>query len=110
MNFDATVAAAIGIVCIVIGIFNTKGKINSLHEYHRKNVREEDRVPFGRLVGAGTITVGCGVIAYAVMSVIASISGNSAYITVGTVVMTVGIVAGLAVSFYGMKKYNGGMF
>ena len=38
----------LGIVCIVIGIFNARGDISTLHSYHRKRVSEEDRIPFGK--------------------------------------------------------------
>ena len=36
----------IGIALIIVGIFNTKGNILLLHSYHRKRVKEEDRIPF----------------------------------------------------------------
>ena len=43
----------LGIVCIVLGTLNMKGNISTLHWYHRKRVAEENRLPFGRLVGLG---------------------------------------------------------
>ena len=45
------VSALVGVVCIVLGISNMKGNISSLHSYHRSRVSEEDRIPFGRMVG-----------------------------------------------------------
>ena len=56
----------LGLLIVVMGAINMTGNINSLHSYHRHRVREEDRVPFGRMVGSGTLTVGAGVIAFSV--------------------------------------------
>ena len=103
------VSFIVGIICIVIGISNMKGNISSLHSYHRNRVKEEDILPFGRLVGMGTIIVGAAVILFSALSALAVALGNDVYTVIGTVVMIVGIVAGLGVAFYGMKKYNGGI-
>ena len=51
----------VGVVCIVLGISNMRGNISSLHSYHRSRVSEEDRIPFGKQVGLGTIIVGIGI-------------------------------------------------
>ena len=104
------VSFIVGIVCIVIGISNMRGNISSLHSYHRSRVKEEDILPFGRLVGMGTIIVGAAIMLFSALSALAVALGNDVYTVIGTVVMIVGIVAGLGVAFYGMKKYNGGIF
>ena len=52
----------IGIVFLVIGILNLLGNVNLLHSYHRDNVKEEDKKPFGKLVGIGMIIVGLSLI------------------------------------------------
>ena len=44
------ISALIGVICIILGVSNMKGNINSLHSYHRHRVSEEDRLPFGSLV------------------------------------------------------------
>lgn len=103
------VSFIVGIICIVIGISNMRGNISSLHSYHRSRVKEEDILPFGRLVGMGTIIVGAAVMLFSALSALAVALGNDVYTVIGTVVMIVGIVAGLGVAFYGMKKYNGGI-
>lgn len=103
------VSFIVGIICIVIGIKNMKGDISSLHSYHKNRVKEEDVLPFGRLVGMGTIIVGTAVMLFSALSALAVALGNDVYTVIGTVVMIVGIVAGLGVAFYGMKKYNSGI-
>ena len=105
----SVVSFIVGIVCIVIGISNMRGNISSLHSYHRSRVKEEDILPFGRLVGMGTIIVGAAIMLFSALSALAVALGNDVYTVIGTVVMIVGIVAGLGVAFYGMKKYNGGI-
>ena len=72
MIMAATVLTLIiGIVLIVIGISNTRGNISSLHSYHRNRVSEEDKIPFGRLVGLGTIVIGIGIIIFSALTAIA---------------------------------------
>ena len=58
------VTVAVGIICIVLGISNMRGNLSSLHSYHRNRVSEENRKPFGRIVGLGTIIVGVGIMLY----------------------------------------------
>ena len=41
----------VGATCIVLGIINMCGNINTLHAYHRKRVRPEDVKKLGKLVG-----------------------------------------------------------
>lgn len=104
------VSALVGVVCIFLGITNMRGNISSLHYYHRSRVKEEDVLPFGRLVGLGTIIVGAGVILFSVLSAIDFIVGVTILTYVGIGLLFSGITAGLGVSFYAMKKYNGGVF
>ena len=60
----------LGAVCIIIGIFNSKGHISTLHSYHRKRVSEEDRIPFGKRIGLGMIIIGVSVIISGVLCAI----------------------------------------
>lgn len=107
---DHLILIVVGLFLIVIGINNTKGNINSLHGYHRKRVREEDRIPFGKLVGTGTILVGIGAMINGVLSFLSQTMEMKPLAEVGQIVMIVGIVVGLGISFYGMFKYNKGIF
>ena len=100
----------LGILIVVMGAINMTGNINSLHSYHRHRVSEEDRVPFGRMVGGGTLTVGVGVIAVSVLMMIYHVTAAEVLVWIATGVMLVCIAAGLALSFWGMIKYNKGIF
>ena len=100
----------VGVVCIVLGISNMRGNISSLHSYHRSRVSEEDRIPFGKQVGLGTIIVGIGVIVFSVLSSVTLYTENDIFILVGTAILIIGIILGLVISFRAMIKYNKGIF
>ena len=100
----------VGVVCIVLGISNMRGNISSLHSYHRNRVSEEDRIPFGKQVGLGTIIIGIGIIVFSVLSSVTLYTENDIFILIGTAVLIIGIILGLVISFRAMIKYNKGIF
>lgn len=104
------ITIAVGVLCIILGICNMMGNISSLHYYHRHRVAEEDKIPFGRLVGLGTILVGTGVTLLGIFLFLADTFSQPIFMAIGTAIMIVGLIAGLALSFYAMKKYNHGIF
>ena len=104
------VAFLVGIICIVLGISNMQGNISSLHSYHRHRVSEENRIPFGRQVGLGTIIIGIGIIVFSVLSSVTMYTENNVYIWIGTAVLILSIILGLVISFRAMVKYNKGIF
>ena len=99
-----------GILISILGIINMTGNISSLHWYHRQRVTEENRKPFGRLVGLGTLVIGISMICYAALSLIAEIMENNIFVIFGSGLLIFGIVLGLGLSFYAMIKYNKGIF
>lgn len=108
--FGFVVSAIIGIICIILGISNMRGNISSLHSYHRSRVKEEDVLPFGRLVGLGTIIIGVSIILFSGLSALDAALGNSVFTVIGAALLIAGISVGMGITFYGMKKYNGGIF
>ena len=107
---EAVITAILGIACIVLGIFNMRGHISTLHSYHRKRVSEEDRLPFGRLVGIGTVIIGASLTVFGALSAVKEMTQNAVFTVIGTVLLTVGLVVGFSITFYAMKKYNKGIF
>ena len=97
-------------MAVVLGIINMTGNISSVHEYHRKRVSEENRKPFGRLVGLGTVLIGVSVIVFGAFLFAFEKTELWSLMIIGNVALLAGMVAGLAISFYAMKKYNGGIF
>ena len=104
------VTVLIGILLCALGGVNMTGNISSLHSYHRKRVREEDKKPFGRLVGIGSIIIGISLAAFGVFMYVHEKTQNMIYFIVGCVVLGVGLVVGLGINFFAMIKYNKGIF
>ena len=104
------VAALVGVVCIVLGISNMKGNISSLHSYHRSRVSEEERIPFGRMVGLGIIIIGAAIIVFSGLSAVTLYTDNEIFTLIGTGILIAGIIVGLVISFKAMIKYNKGIF
>ncbi len=94
----------LGVVLILIGLSNCKGKINSLHSYHRKRVSEQNRLPFGKLVGTGTMMIGISLIVAGALT----FSGMSEIVQES--VILIGFVPGIGIICYAMFKYNKGIF
>ena len=107
---EIIISVILGIVCIVLGVLNTKGNISTLHAHHRKRVTEENRLPFGRMVGAGTIIIGVGLIVGGTFLGLSELLTNPTYAKIGGVILIVALVVGLAISFAAMIKYNKGIF
>lgn len=99
-----------GIACILLGISNMRGNISTIHEYHRKRVRKEDELPFGRQVGLGTVIIGIGIVLFGILSLIALWTEIQPFLWVGMGVMAAGFITGIILSFHAMIKYNKGIF
>ena len=91
-----------GVVIIVLGILNMKGNVSLLHSYHRKRVREEDILPFGKTVGLGTIIIGSMVLITGIVEMF--------YADIANLVLIAGFVPGFLIIFYALFKYNKGIF
>ena len=102
--------SGLGILISILGIINMTGNISSLHWYHRQRVTEENRKPFGKLVGLGTLIIGLAMIAFGILFLIFEHTQLEALVIIGVIELIVSIVVGTVVSFYAMKKYNGGVF
>ena len=99
---ETILSIAIGILIIVLGILHIKGNLKLLHSYHIKNVKEEDKIPFGRKIGAGATIIGCAI----------AISGIAELFLprIANIIMIVGLIPGVILIFYALLKYNKGLF
>ena len=102
--------SGLGILVSILGIINMTGNISSLHWYHRQRVTEENRKPFGKLVGLGTLIIGLSMIVFGILFLIFEQTQLQAFVVIGLIELIVSIIVGMIVSFYAMKKYNGGIF
>ena len=101
---------ALGLCISIIGFFNMKGNISSIHWYHRKRVKDEDKLIFGKLVGYGNIIIGNSISISGLFNFLAQIIGNQLFSIIGMTMCVIGVILGLAISFYAMIKYNKGIF
>ena len=104
------ITTSFGLLISILGIINMTGNISSLHWYHRQRVTEEDRKPFGKLVGLGTLMIGLAMIVFGILFLIFEQTQLHALFIIAITELFAGILAGIIVSFYAMKKYNGGIF
>lgn len=103
MIFGFIVEAAVGLLCIVIGLLIwLKQKASFLHEYHYKNVKQADMPAYTRLIGVGLIVIGAGVIITGVC--------NLFEWSFWWAPLAAGFIAGLIVLNRAQKKYNGSWF
>ena len=93
----------IGLVLIIIGIFNMKRNISMLHSYHRKRVKKEDVIPFGKKVGIGSIIIGITIILAGIFTILN-------YTNISNIILGIGLVIGFIIIFYAIFKYNKGIF
>ena len=102
--------SGLGMLISILGIINMTGNISSLHWYHRQRVTEENRKPFGKLVGLGTLMIGLAMIVFGILFLIFEQTQLESLVIIGVVELIASIIVGMVISFYAMKKYNGGIF
>ena len=107
---EVIVSFLVGVLCIAIGISNYKGNIESLHSYHRHRVSEEDRIPFGKKIGLGTILCGAGVVLFSVLMALSVWLESSFYALIGSGLMILFLGIGLVVVVKALLRYNKGIF
>lgn len=93
----------IGTIIAVLGIFNLRGNIGSIHWYNRRKVSKEDQLPYCRCVGLGTLLIGAAMIISGFLQALVSVEA-------GAVVILIGIIIGLVLILYAQFKYNKGIF
>ena len=100
----------VGIACIILGISNMRGNISTIHEYHRKRVKEEDKPAFGKRVGLSTVIIGICVVIFGILSMVSLKTEIEMLTWIGSCIMAAGFVVGITISFAAMIKYNKGIF
>ena len=100
---ESLVQLGLGIICVMLGIFNMCGNIGTIHWYNRRKVTKENQKAYCMFVGLGTLIVGVAIIAGAVMQALGNIAASG-------LVIGVGVLIGLALMLYAQFKYNKGLF
>lgn len=103
MIFGLIIDLAVGLLLIAIGgLVRKKQKVSLLHDYHYKNVKQEDMPAYTRLIGTGLIIMGTGICITGLLSVFES--------RLWWIPLSCGIAAGFIVMNKAQKKYNGSWF
>ena len=100
---DSVEQLAIGILPTILGIFNMKGNIASIHWYNRRKVTKENQKPYCLCMGLGTLIIGVGMITSGIIQVFAGVE-------VGAIFIAISVVIGLVLMLYAQFKYNRGLF
>ena len=100
---ESLVQLGLGIICVMLGIFNMCGNIGTIHWYNRRKVTKENQKAYCMFVGLGTLIVGVAIIAGAVIQALGNIAASG-------LVIGVGVLLGLALILYTQFKYNKGLF
>ena len=100
---DSLELLGIGTIISVLGVFNLRGNIGSIHWYNRRKVSKEDQLPYCRCVGLGTLLIGAAMVISGFLQALVSIEA-------GAVVILIGIIIGLVLILYAQFKYNRGIF
>ena len=109
-TLTAIISIVVGIACFIIGILNRKGNISMLHSYHINNVSEENKVPFGKIVGIGMIINAFSLIIYGALLIVSDLKKEDLYFIIANTFIIIGLVIGLAIILFAIKKYNKKIF
>ena len=94
---------AVGLFLVAFGVLIwKKQKVSLLHEYHYKNVKQQEQPAYARLIGIGLIIMGTGICITGLFSMVES--------PLWWVPLFGGIAAGFIVMNKAQKKYNGSWF
>ena len=89
-----------GLLCIGAGLLIwKKQKVSLLHDYHYRNVQEEDVPAYTKSMGIGLVTLGAGLCLTGALLPLESF--------LSWIPAQLGMVTGLAIMYKAQKKYNG---
>jgi len=93
----------LGLVFVLLGIFNMCGNIGSIHWYNRRKVTKENQKAYCLVMGLGTLIIGVTLIAATIVQVLVGVE-QGAFVILG------GVVVGFALMLFAQFKYNKGLF
>lgn len=93
----------LGLILIVLGIFNCSRNISTIHWYHRRKVSEKDRPAYGKWMGSGIIVCGAGLILGRCLQFFT-------LEVIWTLPVIAGLAAGIGMMLYAQFRYNHGIF
>ena len=104
--FELITQVIIGVVLILLGLSHRKGNLKLLHSYHLKNVKKEDELPFGKLIGLGVIIVGVTIIVVSIFDFFT----RKEFSLISNILLFSGLIPGVGIILHALFKYNKGIF
>ena len=92
----------VGIIIQILSILFFLGHINLLHEYHRTNVKEEDKLIFGRKIGICLSIMSIGMLSSGVIALI-----DSTLDALALILLFVSLFISIILLVVTIIKYNG---
>ena len=104
MAVETLTCAGVGIVLTALGLITwKKQEVRFLHSYHYKNVKEEDKPAYTKLLGISQIIMGVGLFITGILTMFST--GKLVWLP-----FIISLIIGLSVASVGQKKYNGSWF
>lgn len=100
----------LGFVFIYMGVRHLHGDISLMHSYHTKRVAPEDARALGKWVGTGLIIIAASMIIFSVLGAVSALTQTEVIMTVGGILLTVGVVIGAIMALVATVHYNKGLF
>ena len=100
---DSLSRLGFGVICVMLGVFNMRGNIASIHWYNRRKVTKENQRAYCMFVGLGTLLIGISMIVAGILQTFVGVEAG-AFVIVG------GFLVGISLILYAQFKYNRGIF
>ena len=101
------ITLAISIPFVWLGIRINRGALYLIHDYHQKNVKEEEKAAYGKAFSKGMF----GMAASMILSGVVALFGESkSFMIASLVVLFFGFAISITVLLRVQKKYNNGLF
>ena len=101
------ITLAISIPFVWLGIRINRGALYLIHDYHQKNVKDEEKAAYGKAFSKGMF----GMAASMILSGVVALFGESkSFMIASLIVLFFCFMVSIAVLLRVQKKYNGGVF
>ena len=101
--FGVMVSGSVGVVIGIMGFFIGRGNLGLIHDYHTRNVKECDRLAYGKLFAKGLFAV-------AGSNLLGALGIYLGFPWILGVMLATGGILGLYIINKAQKRYNGGWF
>ena len=101
------ITLAVSIPFVWLGIRINRGDLYLIHDYHQKNVKEEEKTAYGKAFSKGMFGMAASMI---LSGVVAMFGESTSFMIASLVVLFLGFAISIAVLLRVQKNYNGGVF